>query len=180
VDAFESLVAAILVRRGYWVQTCVKVELTKSEKVEIGRHSSPRWELDVVGYHGATNELLVMECKSFLDSVGVYYEHVANQREKSRYKLFTEPDLRRVVLGRLTRQLVTAGFCAPDPTVRLGMAAGRIRPSDVDAVRDHFKKNGWLLWDREFLATELTTLSTTGYENSVAAVVSKILLRGKP
>ena len=50
MDSFEAVVAAILNRQGYWTQTCVKVELTKSEKVEIGRHSSPRWELDVVAY----------------------------------------------------------------------------------------------------------------------------------
>ena len=28
----------------------MKVELTKEEKRLIGRHSSPRWELDIVGY----------------------------------------------------------------------------------------------------------------------------------
>ncbi len=178
MDAFESVVAALLVRRGYWVQTSVKVELTKAEKVQIGRHSSPRWELDVVGYRGADHELLVLECKSYLDSVGVYYEHLANPREKSRYKLFTEPVLRRTVLKRLETQFVDAGFCARKPTVRLGLVAGRIRPSDVERVRSLFAKNGWLLWDRDFLREELAALSRTGYENMVAAVVSKLLLKG--
>jgi len=39
---------------GYWVRTSVKVDLTKEEKVQIGRPSSPRWELDIVGYSDAT------------------------------------------------------------------------------------------------------------------------------
>jgi hypothetical protein len=59
MDSFEAVVAAIFQRQGYWTQTSVKVELTKAEKVAIKRPSSPRWELDVVGYRGASNELLV-------------------------------------------------------------------------------------------------------------------------
>ena len=71
MDAFETVVASILQRQGYWTLTSVKVELTKAEKVKIGRHSSPRWELDVVAYRGKGNEVLAVECKSFLDSPGV-------------------------------------------------------------------------------------------------------------
>ncbi|HEY0160965.1 MAG TPA: helix-turn-helix domain-containing protein [Thermoanaerobaculia bacterium] len=58
MDAFEQLVATVLDRNGYWVRTSVKVALTPEEKREIGRPSSPRWELDVVAYCGLTNELL--------------------------------------------------------------------------------------------------------------------------
>jgi hypothetical protein len=134
-------------------------------------------ELDIVGYRGADNELLVLECKSFLDSVGVYYDHVANPRRTSRYRPFTEPGLRRVVLARLRKQFVAAGFCAGKPKIRLGLGAGRIRPSDIDQVRDHFIRNGWFLWDRDFRRSELESLSRSGYENMVAAVVAKLLKR---
>ena len=65
MDAFETVVAAILQRQGYWTLTSVKVGLTKEEKREIGRHSSPRWELDVVAYRGRDNSIKVVECKSF-------------------------------------------------------------------------------------------------------------------
>lgn len=58
-------------QRGSWTQTSIQVDLTKAEKRALGRHSSPRWELDVEASCGATNELLVVECKSFLDSLGV-------------------------------------------------------------------------------------------------------------
>jgi hypothetical protein len=52
MDAFEQVVSEILWMSGFWVRTSVKVELSKEEKRLIGRHSSPRWELDIVGYSG--------------------------------------------------------------------------------------------------------------------------------
>jgi hypothetical protein len=177
MDAFESVVAALLVRQGYWVQTSLKVEITKEEKVAIGRHSAPRWELDVVGYSGRDNELRVIECKSFLDSAGVHFDHVCGTDPHPTYKLFTEPDLRRIVLARLERQLVEAGFCAPNPRVRLGLAAGRVRPNHAARIQAHFDERDWLFWDTEYIRKELKSLSESGYENMVAAVVSKLILR---
>jgi hypothetical protein len=32
----------------------------------IGRHSSPRWEVDIVAYRGRDNLLQVVECKSYI------------------------------------------------------------------------------------------------------------------
>lgn len=177
MDAFESVVAALLVRQGYWVQSSVKVELTKEQKRVIGRPSTPRWELDIVGYRGRDNKLLVLECKSYLDSSGVFYEHVRGPEAHTRYKLFTEPLLRKVVLDRLIEQFVEAGFCASDPIIELGLAAGKIRSSDLEKVHAHFKAQAWALWDNDYLKRELEKLSQSGYENTVAAVVSKLLLR---
>jgi len=48
MDSFEQLISEILWMEGFWVQTSLKVNLTKAEKRQIGRPSSPRWELDVV------------------------------------------------------------------------------------------------------------------------------------
>lgn len=48
MDAFESIVAWVLEQEGYWVRTSYKVNLTKSEKRNIGRPSSPRWEIDML------------------------------------------------------------------------------------------------------------------------------------
>ena len=67
MDAFEQVVSEILWTEGYWVRTSVKVSLTKEEKRQIGRPSSPRWELDVVAYRGRDNILRVVECKNYLD-----------------------------------------------------------------------------------------------------------------
>jgi hypothetical protein len=74
LDSFESIVKTIFENKGYWVKTSFKVDLTKEEKRLIGRPSSPRWELDVVAFKGGRNEILVIECKSYLDSPGVKAE----------------------------------------------------------------------------------------------------------
>lgn len=178
MDSFEAVVAAILQRQGYWTLTSVKVELTKEEKREIGRHSSPRWDLDVVAYRGHDNELRVVECKSFLDSPGVECGAFdgSNKEAEKRYKLFCEDTLRRVVFKRLEEQLVSAGFCAAKPTIRLCLAAGKIR-GDEKQLKAHFEKKGWILLGPDYIRQELTKLRDSGYENNVATVVTKLLLR---
>jgi hypothetical protein len=182
VDAFEQLVSEILWMSGYWVRTSVKVKLTREEKREIGRHSSPRWELDIVGYSARENTLLVVECKSYLDSVGVRAASFggSNAEHAKRYKLFNEPELRRVVFKRLALQFTESGACAADPTIRLALACGRIRnDGDRTAIRAHFEAEGWELWDETWLRKHLQHMAEQGYENQVSAVVAKLLLRGK-
>jgi len=126
MDAFEQVIAELLWRNGYWVQTSFKVELTKLEKIKIGRPSSPRWEIDIVAYKGSVNEVLAIECKSYLDSPGVRASAFdgSDQTYAGRFKLFNEQTTRRVVLGRLRRQLHECGLSAPRPSIRLGLAVG--------------------------------------------------------
>lgn len=182
MDAFEQLVSEILWHEGYWVRTSVKVELTKEEKRAIDRPSSPRWELDIVAYSGRENSLRVIECKSYLDSRGVAIGGFVNPKPNtaSRYKLFNEPELRRVVFNRLCRQFVDSGACRESPTVRLGLACGKIT-SDADrhALRAHFEAEGWDLYDETWLRVRLARMAEGGYENQVSAVVAKLLLRGQ-
>lgn len=180
MHAFEQIVAAILERSGYWVRSAVKVELTKEEKRAIGRPTSPRWELDLVGYNAARNEVVILECKSYLDSAGVSLGALTSteRRAGSRYKLFKEPELLDVVSARLVAQLCEAGACLPDPSVRLGMAIGKIASdTDASALKDHFAERGWLLWGPDYLVQELHRLAADGYDNSAAAMVAKLLLR---
>jgi hypothetical protein len=181
MDAFEQLVSEILWMEGYWVRTSVKVELSKAEKREIGRPSSPRWELDIVAYSGRDNLLRVIECKSYLDSRGVAVAGFINPKPDaaSRYKLFNEPELRRVVLDRLCRQFVDSGACGETPKVRLGLACGKITSEeDRNAIRAHFDAQGWDLLDEPWLREKLRRMADGGYENQVSAVVAKLLLRG--
>ncbi len=180
MDAFEQVVASILQRKGYWTQTSVKVELTKEEKRAIGRPSSPRWELDVVGYRGSSNELLVVECKSYLDSYGVRASAFdgTDPEDAKRYKMFVEDKLRSVVFSRLTTQLVARGFCSPNPSVSLCLAAGKIY-GDEAVIQQHFDRSGWTLWTPTYIKGELESLRDSSYENSTAAVVVKLLLRGE-
>jgi hypothetical protein len=182
MDAFEQVVSEILWMDGYWVRTSVKADLTKQEKASIGRPSSPRWELDIVGYSGRDNTLRVVECKSYLDSRGVALRAFDGSDSKfaERFKLFSDDNLRNVVFGRLRKQLADCGACAPDATVKLCLACGRIATSaDREGLHKHFAEKGWDLWDEPWLREKLETMSKRGYENQVSAVVSKLLLRGK-
>jgi hypothetical protein len=178
LDSFEQVVATILDRGGYWTRTSVKVQLTREDKHAIGRPSSPRWELDIVAYSGEANELLVVECKSYLDSAGVRAGSFDGPKaaKETRYKLFSDEVLRGVVLSRLEAQLVDQGFCPAGIKAKLSLAAGNIH-GDPAAVHAIFKARGWRLFDRPWLVSGLHALADESYENSVASVVAKLLLR---
>lgn len=178
MDSFEQVVATVLDREGYWVRTSVKVSLSAEEKREIGRPSAPRWELDIVAYSGQRNELLVVECKSYLDSYGVRATSFDGPKveEEKRYKLFNDAVLRRVVLQKLERQLVSQGFCPEGTTATLCLAAGNIY-GDPAPLRAIFAKNGWRLFQPSWVIDGLRKLADESYENSVASVVAKMLLR---
>ena len=117
-------------------------------------------------------------------SVGRWYslpsgpDVVRHQDEAVRYKLFNDELLYEVVKKRLVTQLTGAESCAPDPSVRLCLAAGNIASdSDREKLRLHSSKRGWLLFDEAWLLESLKTVSSTGYEDDVASVVSKLLTR---
>ena len=120
MDAFESIISTLLAREGFWVRTSYKVELTKPDKREIGRPSSPRWEIDVLAYRPQDNVLQIVECKSYLDSRGVTFKGLdPDTGGSSRYKLFNEPNTRKVVFRRLVQQLSAAKSIRPDPDIKL-------------------------------------------------------------
>ncbi len=179
MDAFESLIKTLLEREGFWVRSSFKANLTKPDKVSIGRPSCPRWEIDLVAYKAATNELRFVECKSYLDSYGVRFSSFTEKDGPDRFKLFTDGNLRTVVTNRVITQLVENGCCLPSPCVTLCLAAGKIRnESDRQSLRQHFKENDWILWDDEWISHALREVSKGSYENDVASVVAKLLLRG--
>lgn len=182
MDAFEFLVSSLLHKEGYWVETSHMVELTKEEKITIGRPSSPRWELDLIAYKGNENQVLAVECKSFLDSTGVRYAGVAGHdlSDAKRYKLFNDPVLRKTVLNRLAKQLVSTGATAKSPKITLCLATGKIASAaDRDNIRLLFKKNKWKLFDDEWIRDRLSRCAGDGYQNNVAVVAAKILGRRK-
>lgn len=182
MDAFEGLVSALLRKEGYWAETGFKVELSKVEKRRIGRPSSPRWEIDVIAYKGRGNHVLVVECKSFLDSTGVRYQDVSgkNAEGAKRYKLFNDAVLRKSVFSRLCTQLAESGACPRKPEVTLCLATGKVAsPADRENLRKLFKSKSWILWDDEWIREKLANVADSGYEDSVATVAAKILMRRK-
>ena len=177
MDAFESLVATLLRRDGYWIWPSFKVGLTKEDKVAIGKPSSPRWEIDLVAYKGSTNEVLAIECKSYLDSGGVLFRKGVFDPPQ-RYKLFSDARLRDVVLDRLVAQLQASGSCALNPRRELWLVAGHVNGrTDRKAMDAHFTSNGWRLCDDGWVRERLIAASAAGYENDVAHVVAKLLLK---
>ena len=182
MNAFEHVVASLLQHQGYWVRPSYKVVLTKEEKVAINKPSAPRWELDLVAFKGKTNDVLVVECKSYLDSRGVRSTSFdgSNKRLAARFKLFTDPPLRDVVLRRLAAQLTASGACAPEPSITLCLAAGHIAsPADRKWLHSHFKERGWRLWDEAWIGSQLQHLAEGGYENDVASIVAKLILHNQ-
>ena len=181
MDAFERVVAMLLERDGYWVRNSVRVLLTKEDKARIGRPSSPRWELDLVGYRGGDNSLLLVECKSYLDSYGVREACFdPGSKHSKRFKLFVDPVLRETVEHRLVAQLTQSGAIRPKPRLTLCLAAGKVISSAAgDRIHDLFRDRGWLFWDAAWLGQRLRQVAAASYENDVAAIVSKLLLRGQ-
>lgn len=180
MDAFEQVVAMVLDRDGYWVRTSVKVALTKEEKQQIGRPTAPRWELDIVAYSGERNELLVVECKSYLDSAGV---QLASFEEPlaavaTRYKLFADDTLRQIVMRRLEIELTEQRFCPPGVQATLCLAAGNIH-RDAEALERIFAEKGWRLFGPAWLIERLQKIAAESYDDSAAAIVAKLLVRGE-
>lgn len=180
MNSFETVMAELLAKEGFWVQQGFKVDLTKEEKRRIEKPTSPRWELDILAYRGADNELLVVECKSYLDSPGVRFSAFvdSSSRDRSRYKLFNNPVLREVVFYRLARQLEDVGACSPNPQIRLCLAAGKIA-SENDRIHlfEYFNDKGWTLWDDVWIREKLEKMSHRSYQDESSSIVAKLLLR---
>jgi hypothetical protein len=174
---FCRLIQTLLERDGFWVRPSFKVELTKSDKLSIGHLTCPRWEIDILAYRAATNELWFVECKSKLDSWGIRFCDFTKQSSNG-YRFFTDANLRKVVTNRVVAQLEEQGACIPAPATTICLAAGKIRnEADRHNLRDHFKQNGWVLLDEEWISKALREVSKSSYEDDVARVVVTFLLK---
>ena len=147
MNAFEQLVAEILWMDGYWVRTSVKVDLTKKEKVLIGRHSNPRWELDIVAYRGRDNVLRVVECKSYLFSRGVALcaFNGKNAKFAKRFKPFCDANLRKLFSTDCANSSLIQVPAPQMPQSNLAQLRGRIASAAVDREGLHktFGGKGW-------------------------------------
>ena len=179
MDHFETIVCDLLEASGYWIRRSFKVELTKEEKRNVGRPSMPRPEIDILAYSRKSDELLVIEAKSFLDSPGVSLDHLNESHEKpeGRYKLFTCDRYREVIFERLRLELINHGMISAKTKLRLGLAAGKIHRRESEQVQEFMRSKGWYFLAPEDIREQVMRFSELGYENNPVIITAKILLR---
>jgi len=177
MNAFEQIIAGLLRQEGYWTITDYKVNLSKAKKAELKKPSMPRPEIDVLAYKAVTNTLFWVECKSFLDSRGVKLSYLIDPLSENapRYKVFTWLEFREKVSEELIAQTMNCGLVKPNPKIKYCLATGRIATNkDRIGIHEHFQKNGWILYDEEWIKARLAKFADIGYEDDVAILVAKL------
>ena len=84
MDYFEGIIRTLLEHEGYWVRQAFKVNVSKEEKRDIGKHSIPRPEIDLLAFKPCANLILALEAKSYLDSPGVRVDELREQHDSKR------------------------------------------------------------------------------------------------
>ena len=181
MDAFEHIAARLFEVQGYWTRIGYAVELTKEQKAAVGQPSLPRPQLDVIAYKPSANKLLVIECKSYLDSSGVMLAGFHGQEaKKDVYKLFNRARLREMVLTALVSQLRREELLiGADPTIELVLVAGKVYARDEPKLRSLFAEKGWTFVGPSEVAAGLRAFADRGYENDVVTFVTKLLKRNR-
>jgi hypothetical protein len=179
MDAFEDLTARLLWREGYWTRQSYKVDLTKEDKVALGKYSMPRPEIDIVAFRPSTNTVAWVECKSYLDSTGVHIGAFDGTKPNfaKRFRMFNDAAYWDLVTQRFVEQLRRDGLvpATPAPAVEYWLVAGRIAGGCHESVPAHFAANGWTLRDRTWIRTSLQAIAKEGYEDDVVTMAAKLL-----
>ncbi|MBK9543654.1 MAG: hypothetical protein IPO49_15315 [Bacteroidetes bacterium] len=179
MDAFEQIIGQLLVEEKYWVRHSVKIDLTPDEKRSINKPSTPRPEIDIVAYNTTTDTIFLLEAKSYLDSPGVVFEHVAIQQDEQsgRYKLLTAKNYRETLAKRLHKDWCRSGHILKSTRISFGLIAGKVYRNREDELNKYFEKRGWLFWGPAEIKSRILRLSENGYENNPVTIAAKILIR---
>lgn len=178
MDAFEEIAGTLLLNEKYWIRHSVKVNLTKEEKVEIGKPTTSRPEIDIVAFDVVQNILFLLEAKSFLDSSGVIYEEVIeiNENPSGRYKILTSEKYQKTIVARLRSDWLYAGIINEKTEFRFGLIAGNINKNKELELKKYFTEKNWFFWGPTILKEKLTALSQKGYENCIITIAIKLML----
>ena len=179
MDYFEGLIKTLLEHDGYWVRLSFKIGLTKQEKRDIGKHSMPRPEVDILAFKPEMNHVIAFESKSYLDSPGVKLEELEKSYNipEGRYKLFTCENYRNIVFKRMKQDLIKLGMGTNETKITLGLAAGNVYQSKSDDIRSLFESREWEFLSPEDIKEKVTELAAKGYENEPSIITAKILMR---
>jgi len=179
MNAFEDIVRLYLEEKGYWVRQSVKVNISKQDKRDIGTFSMPRPEIDLVALNVKENELLLIEVKSLLDSYGVYFEAVSDEKDElaKRYRLFTNSNFRNIVTKRLREEYLKQGLINENTKINYALAAGNIHSSKDEAkIRGYFskQKEKWILFSPKQIKDKIKGLSKKGWEDNLIIMTAKL------
>ncbi|MDB2438295.1 hypothetical protein N9W89_06230 [Hellea sp.] len=179
MDYFENLAKTLLEEEYHWVSQSVKVDVTKAEKREIGKHSIPRPEIDLLVYDFKNNRVIAVEVKSLLDSPGVNLGALQQSFEvpEGKYKLFTCDNYREIVFNRLHTQLLAGGFIQSSTKVQLGLVAGNIYKNQYDETAEYLRSRDWMYWGPMETKSRVEALAKKGYENNPYVMTAKVLMR---
>ena len=186
MDHFESIISTLLEADNYWVRRSFKIDVTGEEKRQVGKHSIPRPEIDLLALSFSKNEVIAFEAKSFLDSPGVRLADLQEEYEvqEGRYKLFTSKRYREVVLARLKQDLIDKGMANSDTKITLGLAAGKVYQKKSEPpmtqsklMREFMEKNNFVFWSPEDIKNKIEELADSRYQNDPAFITAKILTR---
>jgi hypothetical protein len=179
VDHFEAIMKTLLEAENCWVCQSFKVNLTKKEKVKIGKAKMPRPELDLLALNFNKNEIYVIEAKSFLDSPGVRIADLTGRHHhpEGRYKLFTSSHYRNIVFSRLRVDLRKRGMANNATKLILTLAAGKVARGNGESVHKFLKSKKFDFWSPERIKEKVTKLADRKFENDSAIITAKILLR---
>ena len=180
MNAFEQISARFFEAQGFWTRVGLKIPISKEEKRSLQNPSMPRPEVDVVAFKPGPNELLIVECKSYLDSNGVSIDNFVGEKavHLNRLKLFNRDPLRQLITAKLLVQLREEGLLlAKDPAIRYGLVAGKIKAGHGQRLREMFNSKGWLLVTPGELAEGLRKFADRGYEDDIVTIAVKILER---
>ena len=183
MGAFEYIVARAFDARGYWTRIGFKVDLDKQTKRQLGNPSMPRPEIDVLAYNPQKRLIRLVECKSYIDSLGVQWKAFDDPDSPTgkRFKIFHDAALLSAVTEQIKRQLSDDGLLAPGKhEVRLGLVAGKVYGADEERISAHFKEKGWDFIGPNELVLDLREFAKRGYENDVATIIVKLLERNLP
>ncbi len=154
-----------------------KVQITKQEKRDIRKPTTPRPEIDILAYDANKNELHWIECKSYIDSTGVRYSSFVNKNDPgyARYKIFNDDKFRNVVTNALKRQVLEKGLCSANPKVIYCLVAGHIyNAQEREKLHVYFSNRNWILYDEKWIHNGLTKYAATDYEDDIAIIVAKL------
>ena len=93
--------------------------------------------------------------------------------------MFIDDKLRKVVSNALVRQLVDAKLILPNPKITYALVAGKIREQDEEELVNHFNSKNWVLYTPANLVEMITNFADSGYEDDLAMITAKILLRNQ-